>query len=386
MTEHDIAGFAGGLSARLASRSRHVCVFLGAGTSKSCGLPDIATLQSKILGELDASDANILRRLLETRNLEQALSRIRRISAVAAGEDVVDGLSGPAANDLDQKICAQVIKQLTVAATDTGPVDKFSAWVARADYFRPLEIFTVNYDLLVEAGLEKLKVPYFDGFVGYLNGRFRSDLVEADPLDPTNGIPAFFSRVWKLHGSLNWKQGDAGQQTEVVRLGAAVSDGSVAAIYPSDTKYEDSRRMPFVVLQDRLRRALAEPETLMLVSGYSWSDDHLNEHFFDAATRRPRSEVIAFCYDAIPPKLAKYAALTPNLQVIARDEAIIGGVRGPWKTPALDLPEDLWKGSGVPLGDFGALASFLARGTSPTQPLSPALASAAISTDVNVGV
>lgn len=335
--------------------------------------------------ELKPHDADILRTILKTRNLEQTLSRVRRISAVAAGEDVVDGLSGPSANDLDQKICAQVIKQLTVEATDTGPIDKFSAWVARADYSRPLEIFTVNYDLLIETAFEKLKVPYFDGFVGYLNGRFRSDLVEADPNDPENGIPAFFSRIWKLHGSLNWQQGQAGQQTEVLRIGTPVSDGAIAAIYPSDAKYEDSRRMPFVVLQDRLRRALAEPETLMLVSGYSWSDDHLNEQFFDAATRRQRSEVIAFCYDAIPIKLAESAALTPNLQVITRDEAIIGGVRGAWKTPTSPLPEDLWKNDGVPLGDFGALASFLARGTSPTQLLPAESVSVTKSEGANVG-
>lgn len=369
MTEHDVVAFASGLSARLASRSRHVCVFLGAGTSKACGLPDVQTLQASVLAKLPVPDQPAFEAMLVGRNLEQALSRVRRISAVATGTDTVDGLNGVSAKELDTKICELIIAELTVGATTTGPVDLLSAWVARADYTRPLELFTVNYDLLIENALERRKVPYFDGFVGYLNGRFRTDLVEADSNDAMTGIPSFFARLWKLHGSLNWSQGHDGEHGELVRQGVPVQGGSVAAIYPSDSKYEESRRMPFVVLQDRLRRALAEPETLMLISGYSWSDDHLNELFFDAATQRPRSEIIAFCFDNIPEPLARAAAATPNLQIVTKSEAIIGGIRESWKTPADGLPEDLWQHGGVQLGDFGSLASFLARGTSPIQPL-----------------
>ena len=124
--------------------------------------------------------------------------------------------------------------------------------------------------------------------------------------------------------------------------------------------------MPFVVLQDRLRRALNEPETLFLVSGYSWADEHLNELFFEAAARRPRSEFIAFCYSEIPANLAEKAKQTPNLQVITQKEAIIGGLRAPWEGPSegVALPEDIWNGKTCELGDFRNLASFLSRSSS----------------------
>jgi hypothetical protein len=91
-------------------------------------------------------------------------------------------------------------------------------------------------------------------------------------------MPAFFTRLWKLHGSLNWEW-DANHK--IFRCGRPVADS--AAIYPSDTKYDESRRMPFVVLQDRFRRALHQPETLTLVAGYAFGDDHLNGVIFDAA-------------------------------------------------------------------------------------------------------
>lgn len=177
-------------------------------------------------------------------------------------------------------------------------------------------------------------------------------------------MPAFFVRLWKLHGSVNWawqSEGDSGRG--IVRLGQPVSEGVAAAIYPSDTKYEESRRVPFVVLQDRLRRAVHQPETLMLIAGYSFGDPHLNELLFDAAVRRERSEFVAFCYSEIPELLADRAATTPNLQVVTGSEAIIGGVRANWKAPDDEAPPDVWKEGKFALRDFRQLAAYLALST-----------------------
>jgi len=213
------------------------------------------------------------------------------------------------------------------------------------------------------SALEALGVPYFDGFVGALRARFRTELVEAVPAEADRWLPAFLLRVWKLHGSVNWAW-EGGERAEVVRLGSAVTDDQPAAIHPSDAKYDESRRVPFVVLQDRLRRALNHPETLMLVSGYSFSDAHLNEMLFDAARRRPRSEVIAFCFSSIPDQLAYRATTTPNLQAVGAKEAIIGGLRADWETPD-DAPDDLWANDALALVDFANLAGFLARSSPP---------------------
>jgi hypothetical protein len=225
--------------------------------------------------------------------------------------------------------------------------------VARSDYHAPLEIFTVNYDLLLETALEEWQVPYFDGFVGTLKARFRTELVE--PLPGSDCMPSFFARLWKLHGSLNWEWDE---KHKIFRCGNAVTKS--AAIYPSDTKYDESRRMPFVVLQDRFRRALHHPETLVIVSGYAFGDDHLNEILFDAATRRERSEIIVFCYADIPDVLAARAAVTPNIQVASGTEAIIGGVRAAWQAGE-EAPESLWADDKFTLHDFKNLAAYLAK-------------------------
>lgn len=356
MADHDPMKFVTGLSAKFAARTRHVCVFMGAGTSKACGLPDVATLQESVLTDLDETKRAAFKVQLKDRNLEQALSRLRGIAGLLTDEQTIDGLTAATARQLDAAVCASIVKQLNVDHADLEPALRFAAWAARADYRQPVEIFNVNYDLINETAFERLRVPYFDGFVGALQARFYTDLAEARPGTDEQTMPYFFVRLWKLHGSVNWQWMDG----EIVRLGQPVVSGQPAAIYPSETKYQESRRMPFVVLHDRFRRALNEPETIMLIAGYSFCDQHLNELVFEAARRRERSEFVAFCYSDIPEDLCKRALSTPNLQVVGATEAIIGGIRGKWKAPD-DPPPDVWENGKFALGDFKHLAAYLAR-------------------------
>ncbi len=359
MPDHNPLSFATSLSAKLATRSRHVCTFLGAGVGKACGLPDVSELQQHILQDLKEDDRAAFESQLSDRNLEEALSRLRRISTLISGEETVNGLTAEQAEKLDTAVCHAIIKALSVKDVDLTAVLYLAAWVARADYHHPVELFTVNYDLLLETALERMRVPYFDGFVGTLKAGFHTEIVEELPGSDVESIPAFFVRLWKLHGSVNWAYKD---DKQIVRMGQPVQEGIAAAIYPSDAKYEESRRVPFVVLQDRLRRALHQPETLMLITGYSFGDDHLNEHIFDAATRRQRSEFIAFCFSDIPKVLAERAAITPNLQVVSGHEAILGGIRAAWEAPE-DTPVGIWDGGQFALRDFCNLTKYLARST-----------------------
>ena len=355
--QHDPVRFATELSAKLATRSRHVCAFLGAGAARACGLPDVTELQSRVLDALPKDQGEAFGYQLDGRNLEQALSRLRRIAALLDDDQRIDGLGASEAAALDAAVCEVIVRELDIAEAELSPMIGLAAWVARADYRLPVELFTVNYDLLIETALEKLRVPYFDGFVGNIRARFHTDLVEGMDGGDRESVPRFFARLWKLHGSVNWEW-EEGQQ--IVRLGQPVEEGLAAAIYPSDTKYEESRRVPFIVLQDRLRRALHQPETLVLITGYSFGDEHLNEMLFDSAARHERSEFVAFCFSEIPGALADKASTTPNLQVVTGNEAILGGVRGDWKESE-NPPPNLWVEGKLGLRDFSHLGAYLAR-------------------------
>jgi hypothetical protein len=356
MVDHDPLKFASGLSAKIASRARHVCIFLGAGASRACGLPDVAALQQFVLQDLGDTKRDAFQNQLKGRNLERALSRLRRMEGLLADGQNLDGLTKDTAKELDIAVCESIVQRLDASKADLAPMYHLAAWVARASYRLPIELFTINYDLLTEIALEKLRVPFFDGFTGILKARFHTELVEGDPGANTDWVPSFFVRLWKLHGSVNW----IWDEHEILRLGQSAPTKLPAAIYPSEMKYEESRRMPFVVLHDRFRRALKEPETLVLITGYSFSDEHLNELIFDAASRRERSEFIVLCYSEIPDSLAVRASATPNLQVATGKEAIIAGVRAPWKKPT-DFQPNIWVDDQFAFRDFRQLTAYLAR-------------------------
>lgn len=356
MVTYKPVNFMASLSAKLASRSRHLCAFLGAGTAQACGLPCVEQLQEKVVSALAPNDKKAFQHQLEGRNLEGALTRIRRIAALVSDKEKFDGLTNKNAKDLDTAVCKAIVEALDIKNANLEPVYQFAAWAAHADYNLPVELFTVNYDLLLETALDHLRVPYFDGFVGTVRAGFHTGLVEGKPRSDREWMPSFFVRLWKMHGSVNWSWQE---DRQIVRLGQPIAEGT-AAIFPSDTKYEESRRVPFVVLQDRFRRALHEPETLVLISGYSFSDAHLNDIIFDAASHCPRSEFQVFCYSDIPEVLATHALTTPNLEVTNGCEAILGGVRGKWETPE-DSPPGLWVEDQFGLRDFKSLATHLAR-------------------------
>jgi hypothetical protein len=358
-TAHDLVAMVGELSTKLATRSRHVCLLLGAGASVGAGLPDLAGLTSKVLEALGKDDKPVLGELLKGRNLEQAITRLRRIAALLEKDEKVNGLDKTNAVRLDAEVCEAII----AAIRKPKKLDAFhrlGSWASRADYRGAIEIFTANYDLLTETGLEHVGASYFDGFVGHLQGVFRPDLVEAIDAD----LPASFVRLWKLHGSSNWVwQSIDGGHRRITRLGDHAPKGTAVAVFPSDEKYDDSRRVPFVVLMDRFRRALAEPETLLLISGYSFGDQHLNDIIFDAARRKPRSEFVAFCYSTIPDVLKAEALETRNITVFGAGDGIIGGHLATWAAD-VDLP-GVAESKRCRLGDFACLAAFLDRQSQP---------------------
>ena len=82
MPDHEPVAFVTALSAKLATRSRHVCAFLGAGVGRACGLPDVAQLQQRVLDALNDENRTAFANQLDGRNLEEALSRLRRISTL----------------------------------------------------------------------------------------------------------------------------------------------------------------------------------------------------------------------------------------------------------------------------------------------------------------
>jgi hypothetical protein len=334
-------------------------------------IPDIKGVTSHVFAALRASPlkasfehmfSHFPKDGLPDPNIEQILSHLRSLQKVA-GNDSVRGLSGKELADLDRTLCDSLVsladKHLPYVDTAYHSV---AAWVGAVDRADPVEIFTTNYDLLMEEALERNRVPFFDGFVGS-----RSTFLDIPSMEDGK-LPARWHRVWKIHGSLNWYEGDGG----VIHRG--VASGKRRVIYPSHLKYDESRRLPYFCMIDQLRAFFRKPAPVLITCGFSFGDQHLNEVLLQGLQGNPSAIVFALLYGGLAsyPEITSAAQNRANLNVLARDEAVIGTKSASWikgrdATACSDSTAVKWmpdphkptvRNAQFMLGDFANLATF----------------------------
>jgi hypothetical protein len=375
------------LQQALAPDKMRIAFMLGAGCPASIRrepegssqplIPDICGLTTFVDTELKKSDAHkesyakLRSRLPSTSTIEDILTHLRLLLEVVRDGD---GLDKASLERLDAEICRITTKKVDVDLPETStPYHRLANWVGGIPRTHPIEIFTPNYDLLVEQAFEAYKIPYFDGFIGSRQAFFDLASMENEEL------PSRWGRLWKVHGSVNWWRINNG---EVIRrdtrdtLPRTVADER-QMIYPSHLKYDQSRRMPYLAMLDRLRSFLARGKAVLVTSGYSFRDQHLNEVILDGL----RSNPTAVCFGLLfGPKTnycdqVKEARKHPNLSLLATDGAVLGTIERDWRPDVqTGHPMHRWavnspsptdanpkKNCEFLLGDFKAFGEFLAR-------------------------
>ena len=260
-------------------------------------------------------------------HIENMLGRIRlKIDAAGVGDEVL-GLSNDQLETFEGAIRGEIVRLSSPAEASIPshlPHDDFAMWVRHARRKHPVEIFTTNYDVLIERSLEHARVPVFDGFVGSYAPYFSPDAIENDLT-----MPGYeWSRLWKLHGSINW---DLRQGSVVRTTGACAGE----MILPSHRKYDESRKQPYLALIDRLARSMAREGALLITCGYSWSDDHINAVILAALDTHPANHAIALVYPELAdlPHLCTLAEKRENLVVVGPLEGILRRERAEWALP-----------------------------------------------------
>lgn len=322
-------------------------------------IPDIKGLTALVTTELSESDqhnksfSTILARLTsggsEGPTIEDILTHIRALHDVVRGGKI-DDLDKVNLADLDAAICQITTKVVNVPLPETvTPYHQLATWIGGVQRTHPVEVFTPNYDLLVEQAFEAHKIPYFDGFVGSKHAFF--DLASME----NGSLPARWGRLWKVHGSINWWRND---KDEVVRR-EGTADGDRQMIYPSHLKYDQSRRMPYLAMLDRLRAFLSRGQAVLVTSGYSFADQHLNEVILHGL----RSNPTAICFGLLfgprsnyPDALDK-AQKHPNLSLLAADGAVLGTIERDWRDD---------ENTGHPLHDVTVVKNGAKAGAPPT--------------------
>jgi hypothetical protein len=323
-------------------------------------IPDIAGLTKIVKDSLtepsDSSAFDAIAESLSDNNIELVLSRIRSLAEVI-GEAEVHGLNATGYQKLSAKICRK-IKEVVDKSLPEGenPYSHLISWINGINRDYAVEIFTTNYDLLLEEAMEQARTPYFDGFSGSKTAFFDPSSISS------NDMPPRWIRLWKLHGSINWSRNTKG---EVVRSDG-VDDGTM--VYPSHIKYDQTQSAPFSSLFDRLKNFLLEPDSLLLTTGFSFADAHITSKLDECLNENKSSAIFAFQYKNLEdePFATKAATGRPNLSVYCKDGAVINGVEAKWKIgdePSKNwkfIRAEYWEDGAFNLGDFVKFSKFLA--------------------------
>jgi hypothetical protein len=342
-------------------------------------IPDIAGMTKIICQELESCDdtKSMYPKLCghfaphQPPNIEGFLTHLRALREVSGNMEIRQ-LTPSDIENAEKIICDRIValSKVPLPSRDT-PYHSLAAWIHAANREVSVELFTTNYDLLLEQSLEEIGVAYFDGFVGARRTFFDLQAIEEDALPPR------WAKLWKLHGSINWrypKEIKDGQDISVSR-GEERGEGDRPMIFPSHLKYDQSRRMPYLAMMDRLRAFLRKQDALLVICGYSFGDVHINAVIEEGLKGNASAAIFALQYGTLGgyPRAIRIAESRVNLFLLGKDSAVIRRKQGKWdekktvdalsflgkdwvpKTSLTDPPHD----GHFELGDFALFGKFL---------------------------
>ena len=266
------------------------CFLLGAGCSKCAGKPLIGELTNLVLkgaGEYLSKQFQKLRpasaRPATIEDLINYLVRYRGILSTITSDD-----SHSITITQIERWLTYIKKEIVRNVTDDWEASSsHQLFLQRlGNLGEPRDIFSLNYDTLLEASLDDLRLPYIDGFRGINRAWF--DVGTFD-----EKTEAAF-RIFKLHGSINWTRDDDGHVRRGRDLGG---ENKPIVVYPSEQKYLQTQYGVYETLigrfRDRLR--ISRVNNCLVVLGYSFHDEHINEAISDSINARDSNlTVLAF--------------------------------------------------------------------------------------------
>ncbi|MGI6331275.1 MAG: SIR2 family protein [Zhaonellaceae bacterium] len=175
-----------------------------------------------------------------------------------------------------------------------------------------LNIFTTNYDRVIEAGAELAGLHLLDRFVGMLSPIFRSSRLDIDMHYNPPGIrgePRYLegvARFTKLHGSIDWVESGKIIRRIGLPFGASdfsphlsnsgLEDSTKVMIYPNSSKDRETAEYPYVELFRDFASAICRPNSTLVTYGYGFGDEHINRVIRDMLTI-PSTHLVIISYD-----------------------------------------------------------------------------------------
>ena len=175
-------------------------------------------------------------------------------------------------------------------------------------------IFTTNYDLLIESALEKSNVEYTDGFSGKIEPKYSTSnygiiLSKQTSISSMTYEMTTFN-VYKVHGSLNWScideniyRVDPSNLINIIHSKIDSTDfieyyNKLAIVNPSKNKLKQT--VLNVNYYDQLRlycNELEKNNTVLLSFGFSFADEHILQMTKRALASNPTLSLLIVSYN-----------------------------------------------------------------------------------------
>lgn len=241
----------------------------------------------------------ILKKNAEAATLEAELKTI--ISNFAQSIIATERAIALAEESKREEACAVLVNFLLSFSSRTGNRER-------------LNIYTTNYDRLIEMGAELAGIHLMDRFVGTIAPMFRSSRLNLDIHYNPPGIrgePRYLEGVahlTKLHGSVDWVQNG----NEIRRMGLPFgaddignylkapglygADALKLMIYPNSAKDRETAEFPYVELFRDFAAAVCRPNSTLVTYGYGFGDEHINRVIRDMLTI-PSTHLVVISYN-----------------------------------------------------------------------------------------
>ncbi len=314
-------------------REPKVIYLLGGGASFCAGLPGIFRLTELVQLGLHNTSRSVFDEIIqsltdnniENLNIEEVLSELyHRLSSTGMGHDDKERLKATL-----EEICQLIQNNLKVDGSSEYHKEFLQRLVSRreaepAKKAPPVQIFTTNYDLLIELACEELHLVPINGFEGIFHrcwnpGCFDYDVGKATThsKNPRFEPSSRHIRLYKLHGSLSWFEDNGEFYEEKPSSG---SSRIPLIIYPSRLKYTESIRPPFDWLFRRFSDAVSKARLLICI-GYRFEDKHLNQ-YIDIGLNNGLSLLV---FSKEPIETLANKSTHPQVSIINEENVIIDG-------------------------------------------------------------
>ena len=181
-------------------------------------------------------------------------------------------------------------------------------------------VFTTNYDHFSELAMDRLGIPYANGFSGVVERRFNPAIFRyalAEQLDVASrkwtAVDAFVY-LCKLHGSVTWTEDDHGL-FPIKEVWPPESSNQML-IYPTPAKQNSSLGSPYADLFREFQSRIVREQSILITAGYAFGDEHLNNIIYQALTI-PTFRLVIFAAPDTEGEIAKLRALRdPRIWII----------------------------------------------------------------------